>query len=144
MREIAFRFWNKKLKKMSKPCGLGPIYEFLCIAWDVFSWDDVEIMQYTGLHDNTKWEQLTVDEQMKWLSVGKSKEEWKGREIYEGDICKNCDYILDAHISDCRIELVQYIEDEACFVGFNFNDGEGGSCEVIGNIYENPSLLEEG
>lgn len=44
--------------------------------------------QYTGLKDATKWEQLSEHEQSEWLSKGNTKENWAGKEIYEGDIVK--------------------------------------------------------
>jgi len=46
-------------------------------------------MQYTGLKDSTKWEQLTELEQQDWIKSGKTKEEWNGKEIYEGDIVEH-------------------------------------------------------
>lgn len=56
-------------------------------------WVDVlpeTIGQYTGLHDNTKWEQLTEKEQFRFLEENKDKKftnnDWNGKEIFEGDI----------------------------------------------------------
>lgn len=45
------------------------------------------IGQYTGLNDNTKWEELTKEEQLEWLK-NHSVEEWNGKKIFEGDILK--------------------------------------------------------
>lgn len=42
--------------------------------------------QFTGLYDSTKWEELTEIEQKQWFNNGKTKEEWNGKEIYEGNI----------------------------------------------------------
>jgi len=78
---------------------------------------DYKIMQYTGLKDKN------------------------GKEIYEGDICKNGDYIKDAHSYNYRTEEVKYIEAEGCLVGWNYN-ADGMTCEIIGNIYENPDLIK--
>lgn len=85
------------------------------IGWN--SGDECILMQYTGLKDKN------------------------GKEIYEGDICKNGDYESDAHAYNYRIEEVVYNEKEASFSGWNFNE-DGMTCEVIGNIYENPELLQ--
>ena len=63
----------------------------------------------------------------------------QGKEIYEGDICENGDWENDACAFNYRIEEVKYIEDEATFIGWNFNI-DGMTCKVIGNIYENPEL----
>lgn len=41
--------------------------------------------QFTGLYDATKWEELTDAEQEQWLKHH-SKDDWKGKPIFEGDI----------------------------------------------------------
>lgn len=81
------------------------------------------------------------------ISDGLILSEWiglrdkRGQMIYEGDICENGDWEEDAHTYNYRIEEVKYIEDEAAFYGYNDNM-DGMTCEVIGNIYENPELLK--
>ena len=51
------------------------------------------IGQFTGLYDNTKWDELTTEEQAEFLSPlsgGKrTKDEWKGKPIYENDFVKS-------------------------------------------------------
>jgi uncharacterized phage protein (TIGR01671 family) len=79
---------------------------------------DVVLLQYTGLKDKN------------------------GVEIYEGDICRNGDWVSDAHTYDYREEEVIYNENEASFSGWNYNE-DGMTCEVIGNIYENKELLDD-
>jgi len=61
--------------------------------------------------------------------------------IYEGDVCKNGDWEADAHAYNYRIEIVEYIEKEGCYRGWNFNE-DGMTCEIIGNICENLELIE--
>ena len=104
--------------------------------------------QFTGLYDATPWEDLTAEKQILW-----SKEDWKGHMIFEGDI-------LEAHYDDkfpdhatrtvavwsngpqigepvgWRMKQGNYIPDTLCV-------GDGGLNRVIGNIHENPELLEE-
>lgn len=41
------------------------------------------VEQYTGLKDNTKWEELTETEKLK---ADETSKEWKGKKIYAGDI----------------------------------------------------------
>lgn len=88
-----------------------------------------ELMQYTGLHDKN------------------------GREIYEGDILK-----VTGEDSESYVATVKWFGDEG-YPAFDlagipetrFYDAnvlatifQGGveTCEVIGNIFENPELLE--
>ena len=51
MRTVKFKFYNKKLRKMSRPLGLGIIHETLVDEWGIFDWKDVEKLQFTGLLD---------------------------------------------------------------------------------------------
>jgi uncharacterized phage protein (TIGR01671 family) len=127
MREIKFRAWIKngfdkdikpfmtyEIERIHFNIGEAGIDAEDC-EWDM---DNVELMQYTGLKDKN------------------------GKEIYEGDICKNGDWENDAHSYNYRKEVVEYIESEGCFKGWNYNV-DGMTCEIIGNIYENPKLLRK-
>lgn len=123
MRDIRFRAWNKKYDFMM-PYVMVAAYGYgrKC-KYDGEWWEDtdIEVMQYTGLHDKN------------------------GKEIYEGDI------ILAGHAKwKCKV-----IWDEMCarFIGMT-NDKDvkivyvdmvdknnKSAVEVVGNIYENPELL---
>lgn len=128
MREIKFRVWNKILNKMYSH------EELLNLTKDIVRNSfatgiylplnsDIELMQYIGLKDSDK------------------------NEIYKGDIVKIEDYF-----GDDIIGRVIYDETTAGYVFHKGNersyfqmtlDLEGYVHYVIGNIYENPELLEE-
>ena len=96
-----------------------------------FLYKNIELMQYTGLHDKN------------------------GKEIYEGDIVKINAHSYDFGFEKDRIGEIRFIE--GCF-GFykqlsekeylfnelstEFGYGELEYYEVIGNIYENSNLLK--
>lgn len=118
MREIKFRVWDKFNKNMCNTLEIdfnkkSVTVMFRNVLANKFEFDEVELMQYTGLKDKN------------------------GKEIYEGDL-------LPALYGP---QLVQWNEDSACWDGVRENgyDTPSSWCsqrEVIGNIHENPSLLE--
>ena len=118
------------------------------------------VSQFTGMKDSTKWEELTEKEQKAWLATGKTKEEWKGREIYEGDVVEKtnpkCQY--QKSIIHC---IVVWEDDrymlKVCNVflweHYNVEKPENGTflffswihkdCyKIIGNTTDNHELLE--
>lgn len=129
MREIKFRAWDKKDKKMRLvaqidfECFTKEKYRLLGNGWRYKNKDRTELMQFTGLKDKN------------------------GTEIYEGDILQ----ITRSHYQRKRGEGIwgtkekrtikaqmvirNYIVDIFHLVDFQ---RQGEKWEVIGNIYENP------
>ena len=101
--------------------------------------------QFTGLYDSTKWDDLTEPEKSEWLKEH-TESEWKGKRIFEGDIVE---WIMrwEHNINGVKgIDNVIYknnhfeLEHEPPFL--DLYGGEGFIAEVIGNIHDNPELLE--
>ncbi len=99
--------------------------------------------QYTGLHDATKWEELTEAERAAWVQQGSMPSEWCGREIYEGDVLKWRGYEVanGKQIRPSRILEIEYEYYKLFQVENIIRDN--GTSEIIGNIHENPELIED-
>ena len=119
MREIKFRAWDKRRKKMFKRVTqimFGIPYNLVQMV-DSFSaienTTDVELMQFTGLLDKN------------------------GNEIYEGDILKkyHCDI---KNFGELKTDGMRWwIEDKLNETHWeNMDINSGKFCEVVGNIYE--------
>ena len=121
MREIKFRVWHKADEKMYEVYGFAQNKWFLKGKQFPMPNGAVVIMQYTGLKDKN------------------------GKEIYEGDLLT--DY------GEAPPLYVEYSEKHGAYCFVDKFDPSGTvyytplmiyyeQMEVIGNIYENPELLE--
>lgn len=127
MREIKFRAWSDNAKIMLvdiTPINLfeGGIQEnrdcsrFINETQSGKQWNirNMILMQYTGLKDKN------------------------GKEIYEGDIFK-APHHFGPGGWDERIGVVEWDDED----GYQWNYWRLKKLEVIGNIYENPELLNK-
>ncbi|EGC1340007.1 hypothetical protein H8664_000503 [Listeria monocytogenes] len=132
MREIEFRAFVKRKKEMFPVTdlrfnryekdavgvsGCGDPYCTMCDDW--YNFDDVVLMQYTGLKDKN------------------------GKKIFEGDIV-NCKF-FDRMVGDIAgvinfIDCVWAVSDFKNKRLYQLIDVD--NIEIIGNIHENPDLLE--
>ena len=137
MREIKFRAWDRESQTMHLVSQIDFAVSKTGIQQigvqighckeneDGYYATDIELMQYTGLKD-----------------CKRTAEYPEGQEIYEGDILKHQIW---------SYTTVQVIWSDIMFRAITVRGEEHNmplvylqtdKCEVIGNIYENPELLE--
>lgn len=120
MREIKFRAWERHLKEMIPVHDINFASEIINVdfAWRTFK--EIELMQYTGLQDRN------------------------GTEIYEDDIVRGTGLGVvefDLHHLNCGFVVNRgVIPSQKNQVSMPL--GIPAILEVIGNIYENPELLQ--
>lgn len=148
-REIKFRRWDEKWGMEYEPI----FFPKLLSINEHLSQESRPIMQFTGLYDSTKWEELTEEERTQWTRNSNMPSEWKGKEIYESDLLEqyNCiyevkfgDYYNGKSFEDAISGNGWYIERRK---GSSFTYLEelrdGKEYKIIGNIHDNPELLME-
>ncbi len=131
MREIKFRAWDSNLKKMRYTyddkqtfaidfSGNPFSYSHGNAPFTHWAWDDLSLMQYTGLKDKN------------------------GKEIYEGDILRlrNASNWEVQYVPEkCRYMIVHPENNPKGFALTNSNI-KADNPEVIGNVYESPDLIK--
>ena len=126
MRNIKFRAWDTENKEMLKVQELdfedtfygGRLSIRVDKYNDYFDMEDMILMQYTGLKDKN------------------------GKEIYEGDIVKSYYYIPNQDGTEGERYTIKLIAFDETLCKYNIDMFE--NLEVIGNVLDNPELLEEG
>ena len=113
-RGIKFRAWNDSKKDWEGNFSISRIGSFLRLGISQ-STEGIHVMQFTGLHDKN------------------------GKEIYEGDVVMLPNMYYDPSNGDNPMELIEVVYKKGVFVPLQDCDSE--EMEVIGNIFENPSLL---
>jgi uncharacterized phage protein (TIGR01671 family) len=137
-REIKFRTWNPDDKRMEYPlvfaiCSNGKLQPLIKCSDNNRAYKDYPLMQYTGLKDKN------------------------GKEIYEGDIVnigiingsgklpydgKEKERIVQVIWSEFRSSFAIKFNENANTDLFNYARN-GKEFEIIGNIFENPELIQE-
>ena len=126
-----FRAWDKELQTMldvslidfKKRVLVGEHWKFG--ETNFMSFDEIELMQSTGLRDKN------------------------GKEIFEGDIVQfeDCHEVSDfLYINTGIIEWCQggfHVTNRASVLMEDLLDGDSLDVTIIGNIYETPELLED-
>lgn len=134
-REIKFRAWDPNRKVMEHCISINPFNVTDCDRF-LWKWEEVEVMQYTGLSDKN------------------------GREIYEGDVLEFADMGEEGYeyregydftnraivvFEEGRYTLNKFADYNSAVVEeLNLHDETVSTMKfslVIGNIYENPELI---
>ena len=120
MREIKFRAWDKINKEIFNVESIN--FQERKVYKDTVSYrkfNDIELMQYTGLKDKNN------------------------KEIYDGDILSDGNdekpYKVIFENGSFRAEFEGDFEEYS----FDLINIVAQGCEVVGNIYENPELIKE-
>ncbi|KKK70181.1 hypothetical protein LCGC14_2926580 [marine sediment metagenome] len=157
MRTLKFRAYDKKEKKWLWPYPdgfhiIGEVTVFDMLGnCSMSKYIDFEIVQWTGLYDNTKWEDLTTIEHLDWIDKGQTKDDWKGKEIYEGDIIAPPNFDCKAIVKFGEYNNDRAYEENVCGYGWYYETIEDNQIwdmydlqmyKIKGNIYENPELLK--
>ena len=126
MREIKFRAWDKDLKRWTNYSiddGLLMFYDNQGECWEIDQEGERFILcQYTGLKN------------------------FNGKEIYEGDIVRAVGFLKwigVAKYSDKNRAFAFECIDKECRGSIIFVSQLDQGFKILGNIYENPGLLEE-
>lgn len=124
-----FKAWHKELKVMYEVLAIDLFNKAVTVKFDkerykIFSFDDIILMQSTGLFDKN------------------------GVEIFEGDIVNSCGYDSDQgriYKTTDFTGVIVYRKNSFCLQCGDFLDSwwvNDEEIEVIGNIHNNPDLLE--
>lgn len=124
MREFKFRAWSKNVNQMFTVVKInfssGAVWFKDASYIGNIGKHDVLLLQYTGLHDK------------------------HGKEIYEGDILKDKEFILLVKV-DCshayRFMLEMNTKAQSYYEMLSYN--QACNMKVIGNIHKNPELLKQ-
>lgn len=121
-----FRAWLKEENKMIEPSDILSISFKLCemtpnylhgFEKEKYDFYDLELMQSTGFKDKN------------------------GKEIFEGDILGTKDGLLNG-VVEYRADLGMFVNGLIRYNNFERLCNVANNREILGNIYENPELLE--
>lgn len=145
MREILFRAWDKKSKKMREIDSIAFNKDM-----DMFGCESVKLVNLWG-YDIIEQKDIIVQREGKSFVLMEytGLKDKNGVKIFEGDICSDNKTILQVIWSEKHQWVCKVIKGGTLVQGLVFPLWQWDKCpangnrelEVIGNIYENPELL---
>ena len=107
-------------------------------GWNGFEVDPESIGQFIGFYDNTRWAELTEEEKKYYQNGDISKDNWKGKKIYEGDIGDIVEFRFHDHDD---VGVVKWNKNGFYIVGNKdknilVHPQDVKFIKVIGNVYE--------
>lgn len=127
--------------------------------WDRFkcrSWHKpTKTMEYNGLWTGRNWDRKLADNNIVLMQRTSLKDK-NGKLIHSGDFLKNPlnNYIYEVGCGDFTISYTEPFQIKILGFYIKYRDDNGetiydslammalDNCEIIGNVYENPELLE--
>ena len=120
MTMLKFRAWDKVNNEMFEVAEMDFIFDTVSDKkYYSVSFDEIELMQSTGLVD------------------------MHYNEIFEGDVVKVLNSLYTVFYDGERGSFRLKPHDKRWHTDYMSNFSGGGNFEVVGNIYENPELVEE-
>ena len=135
MRKHKYRVWLKAEKKMIYNCYFNKNFVFSYTTnadeQTVYPIKDCIIMEATGIFDNTKFKNLSPEQKNNWLK-NNQEEDFKGIEIYEGDVVS-----LRYSKDNTEYSVVNYSTRSAQYCkGYNALSSYQKLTTIAGNLYE--------
>lgn len=143
MREIKFRAYNKNYKPTYEVAEINFEYRYMTLKSGEFviddvEFDEVELMQYTGLKDKTHLKDIVFGDV---VIADSPKGPFRAKIIQEVGafgIVAIDGQIIDYFEDNWNDDFMALLD---LYWNFNNDDNVIEEIEVIGNIYENPELL---
>ena len=122
-----FRAWHNELGRMMSISDM---------------WFNVDSLGEIGLNDAVMNDYITVSPDEIELMQSTGLKDKNGKEIFEGDILTSQNYPVKG-VVEFRTDLGLWVHYLKEYSYFEYLGNVAGSKEIIGNIYENPELLED-
>ena len=135
MRELKFRAWDKRYKRMSQPFGIGG--DISCLVY---------FPEENGKLDSILIEVVACEKERFVIMQYTGLKDLEGREIYEGDIIGENKEVFGIVVWDkanarFAVKFDNYVDASRMSIYDWMEHWKYRNWRVIGNIYQNPEIL---